>query len=161
MFGKPLAYYLRLQTYALIAILGVFLIRLIMPALGVPDSAGKILSLTLIQLLALPYYALVAKREGLGFRHLCAMGLIQGLFSQTLVALAIALGIATGQDNIYTIPEFYPAASQAPGGPFPADGKNWMHAGAHIVFAGLLVLPLIFWAISSICFAVARRVRSW
>ncbi len=161
MFGKPLAYYVRLQAYALIAILAVFLIRLIMSPLGIPDSAGKILSLTLIQLLALPYYALLAKREGLGFRHLYAMGLIQSLFSQTLVALAIALGIFTGQDNIYTIPEFYPAATQGPGGPFPVDGKNWMHAGAHIVFAGLLVLPIIFWAMSSISFAIARRVKSW
>jgi len=161
MFGKPLAYYARLQAPALIAVLVVFLFRMLMPALGIPDSFGKVLSLTLVQLLALPYYALLAKREGLGFRHLYAMGLLQSLFSQTLVALAIAGGIFTGQDNIYTIPEFYPAATQGPGGPFPMDGKNWMHAGAHIVFAGLLVLPVIFWAISSICLLIARRVKSW
>ena len=161
MFGKPLAYYLRLQAPALIAILLVFLIRLTMSIAGVPDSAGKVLSVTLVLFLALPYYALLAKREGLGYRHLYAMGLIQSLFSQTLVALAIILGTLLARDNIYTIPEFYPGASAGPSSPFPADGKNWMHAAAHVVFAGLLVLPIISWAVSSVCLFIARRVKSW
>jgi hypothetical protein len=160
-FGRPLTYYLRLQAPALIAILVVFLARLVLSMAGVPNSTFKVLSVTLVLFLALPYYALLAKREGLGFRHLYAMGLVQGLFSQTLVALAIVLGMITGADNVYTIPEFYPAASQGPGGPFPVDGKNWMHAGAHIVFAGLLALPLISWVISSVCLVIARRVKSW
>jgi len=159
MFGKPLAYYLGLQAPALIAILVVFFIRLVMSMGGVPDSAGKILSITFVLILALPYYALVAKREGLTFKHLYAMCLVQGLFSQTLVALAIVLAIFTGHDNIYTIPEFYPASQG--GTPLPVDGKNWAHAGAHVLFAGALILPLATWAVSSALLAVARRVKSW
>lgn len=159
MFGKPLAYYLKLQAPALIAIFVVFLVRLVMSMAGVPASAGKILSLTFVLILALPYYALLAKREGLGFRHLFAMCFVQGLFSQTLVALAIVLGIVTGQDNIYTIPEFYPGANGE--GPFPTDGKNWMHAGAHVIFAGALALPIFSWALSSLFLVIARRVKSW
>lgn len=159
MFGKPLAYYLKLQAPALIAIFVVFLVRLVMSMAGVPASAGKIMSLTFVLILALPYYALLAKREGLGFRHVFAMCLIQGLFSQTLVALAIVLGIVTGQDNIYTIPEFYPGANGE--GPFPADGKNWMHAGAHVIFAGALALPIFGWLVSSLLLVIARRVNSW
>ena len=159
MFGKPMAYYLRLQAPALIAITVVFIVRLAMSRGGIPDSAGKILSITFILILALPYYALLAKREGLTFKHLYAMGFIQGVFSQTLVALAIVLAIVTGHDNIYTIPEFYPQS--AGGTPFPVDGKNWMHAIAHIVFAGALVLPLASWAVSSVLLVIARKVKSW
>jgi hypothetical protein len=125
----------------------------------VPDSAGKILSIMSIVMLALPYYALIAKREGLTFKHLYAMCFIQGVFSQTLVALAIALGIVTGHDNIYTIPEFYPPSQG--GTPLPLDGKNWGHAGAHVLFAGALVLPLLTWAVSSALLVVARKVKSW
>jgi hypothetical protein len=161
MFGKPLAYYVRLQAYPLAAILVIFLARLSMSSLGIPGSVEMILSVTLVQFLALPYYALLAKRENLSFRHLYAMGLTQSLFAQTLIALAIVLGIFTGRDNIYTIPEFYPVGLQGPDGPFPVDGKNWMHAGAHVLFAGLLVPPLVYWGISSVCLVIARRVKSW
>ncbi len=161
MFGKPLSYYLGAQAPALIAILVVFFIRLVMSMAGVPDSAGKILSITLVLFLALPYYALVAKREGLGFKHLYAMCFIQGVYSQTLVALAIALAILTGHDNIYTIPEFYPPSQGVDPAPFPLDGKNWMHAGAHVIFAGALAIPLVSWAVSSILLVIARKVKSW
>ncbi len=159
MFGKPLTYYLGLQAPALIAIFVVFLIRLVMSTGGVPDSAGKILSITFVLILALPYYALVAKREGLTFKHLYAMCFVQGLFSQSLVALAIVLAIFTGHDNIYTVPDFYPASEG--GTPLPIDGKNWAHAAAHVLFAGALILPLATWAACSALLAVARRVKSW
>lgn len=159
MFGKSLSYFLGLQAPALIAILVVFLVRLVMSMAGVPDSAGKILSIMSVVILALPYYALVAKREGLTFKHLYAMCFVQGVFSQTLVALAIVLGIITGHDNIYTIPEFYPPSQG--GTPLPLDGKNWGHAGAHILFAGALVLPLLTWPISSLLLVAARKVKSW
>ena len=159
MFGKPMAYYLRLQAPALIAITAVFLIRLVMSMAGVADSAGKILSITFVLILALPYYALLAKREGLTFKHLYAMCFVQGVFSQTLVALAIVLAIFTGHDNIYTIPDFYPASQG--GTPFPVDGKNWMHAAAHVIFAGALALPLVSWAVSSVLLVIARKVKSW
>lgn len=159
MFGKPPVYYFRLQAPALIAIFLVFLIRLLMLPAAVPESTEKMLSITFVLIMALPYYAILAKREGLGFRHLYAMCFVQGLFSQALVALAIALAMVTGHDNIYTIPEFY-AAGQG-GSPMPVDGKNWMHAAAHIVFAGALILPVAGWAVSSVLLVIARRVKSW
>ena len=109
--------------------------------------------------MALPYYAIVAKREGLGFRHLFAMCFVQGLYSQTLIALAIVLAMVTGHDNIYTIPEFYAAAQG--GAPMPVDGKNGIHALAHVLFAGALVMPLLGWAAGSILLVIARRVKSW
>lgn len=158
MFGKPLMYYVEKQIPALIIITVVFLIRLGMSLASVPDSAGKILSLTSVLLIAPTYYAVIARREGLGFKQLYAMGLVQGLFSQTLVALAIALAIFTGRDNIYTIPEFYPPSQG--GTPLPVDGKNWMHAAAHVVFAGGIALPIVAWLIGSISLLIVRRTNA-
>jgi hypothetical protein len=159
MFGRSLAYYLRLQAPVLIAIAIVFFIRLLMSAVGVPDSAGRMLSITFVLIMALPYYAILAKREGLGFRHLFAMCFVQGLFSQTLVALAIVLAMFTGYDNIYTIPDFYAGGQGAT--PMPVDGKNWMHAAAHVFFAGALIIPLASWAVTSLLLVIVRRVKSW
>lgn len=156
MFGKPLAYYVGLQAPVLIAILLVFLLRFFMATAGVPDSAGRTLSLTGVLILALPYYALVAKRHGLTFKHLYALSFIQGLFSQTLIAMAITLAVFTGNDNIYTVHEFYQAAQG-----MPPDGKNWLHATAHVIFAGALVLPVAGWAISSALLVIVRKVKSW
>ncbi len=155
MFGRPLMFYVGRQKPVLIIIAGVFLFRLLMSAVGIPDSAGKILSITSILLIAPTYYAVLARREGLGFKELYAMGLVQGLFSQTLVALAIVVGILSGRDNIYTVPEFYPASSG--GTPLPVDGKNWVHAAAHVGFAGALAFPLLAWLIGSITLIIARR----
>ena len=58
-----------------------------------------------------------------------------------------------------TIPEFYPASQG--GTPFPVDGKNWMHAVVHVIFAGALALPLVSWAVSSVLLVIARKVKSW
>jgi hypothetical protein len=124
---------------------------------GVPDSAGKVFSITAFLILALPYYALQAKREGLTFKQLYVMCFVQGVFSQTLVAAAIVLAIFTGHDNIYTVPDFYPPSQG--GTPLPLDGKNWMHAGAHVFVAGALILPLVTWAVSSLLLVVARKMK--
>ena len=160
MFGKPFAFYLARQRTPLLAITIMFFVRFALSVAGAPAVSGKVLSVTAVLLLALPYYALLAKREGLGFRHLYAFCFIQGLFSQVLVALAIAVGILTGTDNMYTIPEFYPF-SNGSNPSFPIDGKNWMHAGAHIVFAGAIFIPLGTWIVSSVLLFIARRVKSW
>jgi hypothetical protein len=45
--------------------------------------------------------------------------------------LAIVLAILTGQDNVYTVPEFTRGAV----------GRSWLHAGAHLVIVGAIVLP--------------------
>jgi hypothetical protein len=73
--------------------------------------------------------------------------LIQGIVGEGLVALAIALAILTARDNIYTAPEY------SGGG----DGKNWLHVAAHLVL-GIVVLPLVSWAIGSLVMFVTRKV---
>jgi hypothetical protein len=75
------------------------------------------------------------------------------------VALAIVLAIVLGQDNIYTIPEFYPP-SQGGAAPLPTDGKNFGHAIAHIVLAGAIVFPIITWLLGSLVLLATRRSRA-
>ena len=73
--------------------------------------------------------------------------LFQSVLGEGLVALAVALAILTGSDNIYTAPEY------SGGG----DGKNWLHVVAHVVIA-VVVLPLVSWGVSSLIMLVTKKV---
>jgi hypothetical protein len=59
---------------------------------------------------------------------------------------AVVLAIATGTDNIYSIPEYS-------GG---QDGKTFFHAFAHFVIAPF-VTGFIAWGLSSLVMLVSRR----
>lgn len=155
MFGSKLIDYVRLQLPVLVLITLVWAARLGLSLAGVPDSTGRFVSITAVLALASVYYALLVHNSGFGsYKQLYALCLIQGVYSQVLVALAIALAIFTGHDNIYTVPEFYPPAQG--GSPFPVDGKNWVHAIAHIVLAGALFLPLATWLLGALVLALLR-----
>lgn len=155
MFGKRLSEYVRFQKPVLILITLVWAARLALSLAGVPDSTGRFVSVTAVLGVAPIYYAWLVHKRGFGsYKQLYALCLIQGVYSQTLVALAIALAIFTGHDNIYTVPEFYPPSQG--GSPLPVDGKNWVHAAAHILLAGALFLPLVTWLLGALVLAVLR-----
>jgi len=158
MFGKPLSEYVAFEKPVLILIAAVWALRLIFSMAGIPVVAAKIVSISAVLLLGSLYYGWAVGQKGFGsYKQLYALNLVQGLFSQTLVALAIVLAMVTGTDNVYTIPEFYPPS--AGNGPFglPPDGKNLGHAIAHIVLAGVLIGPLIGWLLSSIVHFFTRK----
>jgi hypothetical protein len=160
MFGKTLSQYVAFQKPILILITAVFLLRLVLSIAGVPVSGAKFVSVTGVLVLGALYYGWAVGQQGFGsFKQLYGANLVQGVFSQTLIALAIVLAIVLGQDNIYTIPEFYPpSAGNDPMG-LPPDGKNFGHAVAHIVVAGAIVIPIIGWLLGSVVH-VATRKRS-
>lgn len=151
MFGKTLSQYVAFQKPILILIAAVWMLRLVLSMAGVPASGAKFVTVTGVVAIGSLYYGWAASRQGFGsFKQLYGANLVQGLFSQTLVALGIVLAIGIGQDNIYTIPEFYPpSAGNDPMG-LPADGKNFGHAIAHVVVAGAIAIPIIGWLLSSI-----------
>lgn len=156
MFGKRLSEYVSVAKPVLAAIAVVWALRLGLSLAGVPLSVGRFASVTTVVMLGALYYGWTVQRSGFGsYRHVYALCLLQGLFSQTLIALAIVLAMATGQDNIYTVPEYYP--SSRGGTPFPTDGKNIGHALAHVVLAGGIFLPLVTWAMGSLALLVARK----
>ncbi len=159
MFGKPLSQYIVFQKPILILIAGVWAMRLVLSMAGIPVSGARYLSVTGVLVAGAFYYGWAVGREGFGsFKHLYALNLIQGVFSQALVALAILLAMVMGQDNIYSIPEFYPPAQgiSVLGLPMPPDGKSFAHAIEHVVVAGAIAFPIIGWLLGSPVLLAAR-----
>jgi hypothetical protein len=151
MFGKKLSEYLRFQWWVLVLIVVAFLIRLGMSLAGVSNDQARWVSVTIVSLVGLFYYAVAVHTSGFGsYKQLFGLLLTQNVFANILISSAIVLGILTGSDNIFTAPEF------SGGG----DGKTWAHVGAHLVLGGILG-TLVSWLIASpILFATRRLKRS-
>jgi hypothetical protein len=161
MFDKSLSEYVAFQKPILVLIAAVWGVRLALSMAGVPVAGAQLVSVTGVLVLGALYYGWAVGRSGFGsFKQLYGLNLVQGLFSQTLVALAILLAMALGHDNIYTAPEFYPPAQGIGvlGLPLPPDGKNLGHAVEHIVVAGALGFPLIGWLLGSVVLLATRRL---
>jgi hypothetical protein len=158
MFGKSLSEYVAFQKPILILIAAVWALRLVLSMAGVPVSGARFVSVTGVVVLGALYYGWAVGQKGFGsFKQLYGLNLVQGLFAETLIALAIVLAIAIGQDNIYTIPEFYPpSAGNDPLG-LPPDGKNFGHVFAHIVLAGAIFVPIIGWLLGSLVLLATRK----
>ncbi len=125
----------------------------------VPVSGAQLVSVTGVLVVGALYYGWAIGRKGFGsFKQLYGLNLVRGVFSQTLVAIAIVLAIMIGQDNIYTTPEFYPPAQGIGvlGLPLPPDGKNFGHAIEHIVVAGAIGFPIIGWLLGSLVLLATR-----
>jgi hypothetical protein len=148
MFGKSVGQYLSFQKLFLVAIVVVFLVRLALSLAGMPNATVKWVSVTVVLLLGMLYYGVAVHTRGFGsYKQLYPLLLFQSLLGEGLVALAIVLGIVTGQDNIYTAPEY------SGGG----EGKTWLHVFAHLVVAAV-ILPLVSWAIASLVLLVTKKV---
>ena len=148
MFGKSVAQYLGFQKVVLALIVLVWLVRLALSLGGTPNTTAKWVSVTVVLLLGIVYYGVAVHTRGFGsYKQLYPLVLFQSLLGEGLVALAIVLAIFTGQDNIYTAPEY------SGGG----EGKTWLHVLAHLVIAAV-VLPLVSWALSSLVLFVSKRV---
>ena len=148
MFGKSVGQYLSFQKVFLIAIIVVFLVRLGLSLAGTPIGIAKWFSVTVVLLFGTLYYGVAVQTHGFGsYKQLLPLGLFQSVLAEGLVGLAIVLGMITGQDNIYTAPEYS-------GG---TDGKNWGHVLGHVL-VGSVLLPLMSWAISSLVLFVTKKV---
>ena len=159
MFGKPLSAYVAFQKPILILITVVWALRLALSMAGVPVSGTKFVSVTgVVALGALDYGWAGVGQKGFGsFKQIYGLNLVQGIFSQTLVAAAIVLAILIGRDNIDTIPEFYPpSAGHDPLG-LPPDGKNFGHVLAHIFVAGAILMPIVGWLLGSLVHLATRK----
>ena len=148
MFGKTVTQYLGFQKVVLALIVLTFLLRLVLSLAGTPNSVTRWISVTVVLLLGVVYYGVAVYTSGFGsYKQLYPLALFQSLLGEGLVALAVALAILTGTDNIYTAPEY------SGGG----DGKNWLRVVAHVVIA-VVVLPLVSWGVSSLVMLVAKKL---
>jgi hypothetical protein len=140
--------YLGFQKVVLALVVLAFLVRLALSLSGTPNASAKWISVTAVLLLGVVYYGVAVHTRGFGsYKQLYPLVLFQSLLGEGLVALAVALAILTGTDNIYTAPEY------SGGG----DGKNWLHVVAHLVIA-VVVLPLVSWGVSSLVMLVTKKV---
>lgn len=154
-FGKTLSEYIHFQWIMLALILVVGLLRLTLSLAGMPNHSVKWLSVSIVGLLGILYYAIRVHTRNFGTsRHLLALIVIQNVVLQGIIIAGIVWGITTGHDNIYTAPEYTVNPTTGQTG---VEGKTWGHVGGHAVF-GLLLGSLIGWAVASLVLWVVRKV---
>ena len=116
MFGKTLTQYLGFQKVVLVLIVLAFLVRLTLSLAGTPNSVAKWISVTVLLLAGVLYYGVAVYTSGFGsYKQLYPLVLFQSVLGEGLVALAVALAIVTGRDNIYTRPSTAGAATARTG----------------------------------------------
>src|SRR6185369_2051724 len=147
-FGKTLSQYISFQKLILLLILAVGLGRLILSLAGVSNSAAKWLSISVMSLIGLVYYAIRVHTAGFGsYKQLLPLIFIQSVLAQAIVIAGIVIAIFTHKDNVFSAPEYS-------GG---TDGKTWLHAAAHLI-VGVIVGPLVGWLIGCILMFVVKKV---
>ena len=153
LFGKKLSEYLRFQWWILALLVVVGLARLALSLGGAPKDTAKWLSVTAVMVLGLLYYSVRVHTSGFGgARHLLGLLLIQQIVAQAVIILGIAIAVTTGQDNIFSIPEYRPPM----GG---VEGRTWNHALGHLVI-GVFVLSLVGWLVGSGILALTRKATA-
>ncbi|HYR89913.1 MAG TPA: hypothetical protein VE422_37915 [Terriglobia bacterium] len=148
MFGKKLSEYFAFQRWILILIAAVWLVRLVLSMAGM-SGVARWASINIVVLAGLVYFAIAVHTKGFGsYKQLLGVLFIQTALAHVLIALAIALGILTGTDSIYTAPEFF-------GG---NNGRNWAHVAIHLTL-GVFLLPLIGWLIASPILFFTKKLK--
>lgn len=145
-FGKRLSEYVAFEkgVLALIAVVGI--VKLVLSVAGVADSTTKFVSITVVGIAAVFYLGVVTWTKGFGsYRQLLPLMVLAGAVTHTIVIAGILISAATGKANIFTAPE-YGGTSSVP-----------LHIAGHIV-GGMIVGPLIGWALGSLVMFVTKKV---
>jgi hypothetical protein len=150
-FGKTLGDYLRFAAGVLALVVAMGVARLALSLAGAPVSAVKYVSVTTMALLGVAYLGVRTHTSGFGsYRQLLPLMVITLGAASWVSGFAVVLAMATGSDNIYSIPEYS-------GG---QDGKTFFHAFAHFVIAPF-VAGFIAWGLSSLVMLVTKhRIRA-
>jgi hypothetical protein len=146
-FGKTLSEYVRFQKPFLILILAVGLARLALSLAGVPNSTVRWLSMTIVLLAGVIYAGIKAPRAGFGYRQLLPIVVLQAALLNGITIVGILIAIATGNDNVFTSPEFSPPGD---------EGRGAFHVFGHVLF-GTGIGSLISWGIASLVMWVAKK----
>jgi predicted anti-sigma-YlaC factor YlaD len=148
MFGKKLSEYVQFERWILILIAIAFVVRLSLSVGGTSIGVTRWVSINIVLLLGLLYCSVAVHTRGFGgYKHLFGLLLVQTVLAHMLIALGIIIGIVTGTDNIYTLPEFF-------GG---SNGRNWVHVGIHVIVG--FILPLFGWLFGSAILFITKRLK--
>ena len=146
-FGKKLSEYVGFQKGVLALIVVVGLLRLGLSLAGVPDATTRWLSMTVVAIVATFYYGVAVYTKGFGsYRQLLPLLVIQSVVANSIAILGILITVATGKANIFTASEYGGTLSPA------------FHIGGHVIF-GMIVGPLIGWAIASLVMLITKKVK--
>ncbi|MGH9427058.1 MAG: hypothetical protein ACRD2L_12245 [Terriglobia bacterium] len=147
-FGKRLSEYVVLSKPLLGLILAVGIARLALSLGGVPNSAAKWFSITAVIWIGVVYYSVRIHTTGFGsYKHVLPICILQSLTAQVVIVPAIILAILTGNDNIYSAPEFS----------FGADGKTWSHVWAHLL-VGTTIGSLVGWLVGCLIMFATKKL---
>jgi hypothetical protein len=106
------------------------------------------LSISAVIWVGVLYYSIRVHASGFGtYKHLLPICVLIGLVAQAIIAPAIVLAIFTGNDNIYSVPEYS----------FGNDGKTWFHVGAHLAL-GTTIGPLIGWLVGCLIMFASKKM---
>jgi hypothetical protein len=145
-FGKTSVEYVRFAAGILALAVLVGAVRLVLSLAGAPVSVVKFFSVTAVILLGVVYYGVRTHTSGFGsYRELLPLMVLTVATASWISGFAVLLAIATGQDNIFSIPEY------SGGG----DGKTFFHAFAHFVLAPAIV-GLIGWVLACLVMFVTK-----
>ncbi len=104
----------------------VWLLRMVLSAMGLPPSVPRFFSVTAAGALAVLLAVLLIhfRRFG-GYTNVVVSSLLLNAWSQLLIVLAIVFSALTGIENVYTLPEFS----------IPSDGpRHLRHIYGHLTF---------------------------
>src|SRR5262249_26548627 len=149
-FGKRLSDYVDFCRVFFILIPLVGIARLALSLGGVPNSTARWLSMTVTVWVAVIYYSVRVNASGFGsYKQLLPVVALLNLAAQAIAIVGIAIAIFSGNNNVFSSPEFA----------FGGDGKTWTHLLAHLLF-GTTVGTLVPWLIGSGVLALAKKLSA-
>jgi hypothetical protein len=147
-FGKRLSEYASFAKLFLVLIFVIGIARLGLSLAGVGNATTKWLSISVITLIGLVYYAIRVHTSGFGsYKQLLPIYFLLSLVGEAIIVAGIIIAISTGTDNVFSAPEYSGNA----------DGKNWLHVAAHAVLGGIIG-PLVSWLIGCLIMFVTKKV---
>src|SRR5262245_29496772 len=149
-FGKRLSDYAVFSKVFLVIVPAIGIARLALSLGGVPNSTARWLSMTVALWISVIYYSIRVHATGFGsYKQLLPVLAMLNFAGQTISITGIAIAIFSGNNNVFSSPEFA----------FGSDGKTWTHLLAH-VFIGTIVGTLLPWLIGSGILALTRKASA-
>jgi len=134
--GHRMREHVRLLLPLLAFLLVVWLLRLLLAAAGASLSVSRVFSVTTASAVAVFLAVLLIHFHGFGgYTNVVTTSLLLNAWSQILIVIAILFAVATGTENVYTLPEF-----SVPGD----DPMHLRHIFGHLTF--MLGLGTLFGA---------------
>jgi hypothetical protein len=146
-FGKPLIQYLSFVRWFCLLIIIVGLTRLSLSLRGVPNSNTKWLSMSAVLAFGIIYYAIRVHTTGFGsYKQLLPVVAIPNAVTHLVSITGIIFGIVTGQENVFTAPEYSFGV-----------GGTWGHVAAHLL-VGMTIGALVNWLIGCLVLFITKKI---